>query len=75
VVYRDWANAYCHQLRRRGKAHHAILRALAFKWLRIHGHCWYDGVAYDDARYRPAFRRVKSKFLPQTVGLGLTEVA
>ena len=51
VVYSPWANVYYHQQRRRGKAHHAILRALAFKWLRILWRCWHDAVPYDEARY------------------------
>lgn len=57
VVYCDWANAYYRQQRRAGKAHHAILRSLAFKWLRILWRCWHDGVAYDDARYRRALQK------------------
>lgn len=57
VVYCEWANAYYHRQRRAGKAHHAILRALAFKWLRILWRCWHDGVAYDDARYQRALQQ------------------
>lgn len=57
VVYSTWANAYYHQQRRAGKAHHAILRALAFKWLRILWRCWHDGVPYDEARYLRALQQ------------------
>ena len=46
-----WAHAYYHRQRRAGKAHHAILRALAFKWIRILWRCWKDGVLYDESRY------------------------
>ena len=46
-----WAHAYYHRQRRAGKAHHAVLRALAFKWIRILWRCWKDGVLYDESRY------------------------
>ena len=36
------------------KAHHAILRALAFKWLRILWRCWRDRVPYDPTKHRAA---------------------
>jgi hypothetical protein len=29
-----WARAYYQQQRQRGKDHHAVVRALAFKWIR-----------------------------------------
>lgn len=40
-----------------GKRHHAILRALAFKWVRILWRCWKDHVPYDEARYLAALAR------------------
>lgn len=46
-----WARAYYQQQRRRGKDHHAVVRALAFKWIRIVFRCWQDRVAYDETRY------------------------
>jgi len=46
-----WARSYYQQLRNRGKGHHAAVRALAFKWIRIVFRCWKDGVAYDESRY------------------------
>jgi Chlorophyllase enzyme len=39
-----------------GQAHHAAVRALAFKWLRIVFRLWKDHVPYDDARYTLAFQ-------------------
>lgn len=53
----DWANAYYHQQRRAGKAHHAVLRALAFKWIRILWRCWHDNKPYDEQLYLTALRR------------------
>ncbi len=51
VVRSVWAHAYYHRQRRAGKAHHAILRALAFKWIRILWRCWKDEVPHDETRY------------------------
>jgi transposase len=40
-----WARAYYQQQRQRGKDHHAAVRSLAFKWIRIVFRCWKDRVA------------------------------
>ena len=39
------------QQRQRGKDHHAVVRALAFKWILIVFRCWQDRVVYDETRY------------------------
>lgn len=57
VVYCDWAGAYYRKQIQAGKAHHAILRALAFKWIRILWRCWHDGVPYREAHYLEALKR------------------
>jgi len=49
-----WARAYYQRQRERGKEHHAAVRALAFKWIRIVFRCWQDRVAYDESRYLTA---------------------
>ena len=46
-----WARAYYALQRQRGKGHHAAVRALAFKWLRIIWRCWQDRTPYDETRY------------------------
>jgi len=51
IVQSDWARACYDQLRTRGKSHHAALRALAFKWIRIMFRCWKDRKPYDEATY------------------------
>jgi transposase len=51
ILQSDWARACYHQLRKRGKSHHAALRALAFKWIRIMFRCWKNRTPYDDALY------------------------
>ena len=57
VVHCGWANQYYHKQKKAGKRHQAILRALAFKWVRIVWRCWRDGVPYDDKRYLAALTR------------------
>ena len=52
-----WARAYYQQQRDRGKDHHAAVRALAFKWIRILFRCWQDRVAYDENKYLAALAR------------------
>lgn len=47
VVYCPWAKAYYEQQRVKRVGHWAILRALAFKWLRNLWHCWQKSEAYD----------------------------
>jgi transposase len=42
VKYSAWARAYYRQQEARQKGHSAILRSLAFKWLRILWRCWKD---------------------------------
>lgn len=46
-----WAKAYYNLQRERGKGHHAAVRSLAFKWIRILYRCWQDNAPYDDNRY------------------------
>jgi len=51
VVYCPWAKAYYEQMKAKDKGHWAILRALAFKWVRILWKCWQEHTPYDEARY------------------------
>jgi len=56
ILHCAWARAFYHHQRRRGKSHHAAVRALAFKWIRIIWRCWQEHTLYDDARYERALR-------------------
>lgn len=49
--YSLWAGAYYEQQRERGKGHHAAIRGLAFKWIRIIYRCWKERVPYDELTY------------------------
>jgi transposase len=57
IRFSHWARAYYDQQRGRGAAHHAALRALAYKWMRILFRCWQDRRPYDEADYIAALRR------------------
>lgn len=55
-----WAQAYYEQHRKAGANHHAAVRSLAFKWLRILYRCWKDGAPYDEQRYLKALQQRRS---------------
>jgi transposase len=46
-----WAAAYYETQRALGKKHHAAVRNLAFKWIRILYRCWLDRQPYNEERY------------------------
>ena len=46
-----WAKAYYDLQRQRGKKHHAAVRALVFKWIRILFACWKRRVCYEELVY------------------------
>jgi len=51
VRYSQWARVYYQRMAKQGKTHAVIIRALAFKWIRILWKCWQERTAYDEARY------------------------
>ena len=57
ILYSTWARAFYDQQRKRGKSHHAALRALAFKWIRIIFRCWKTRTSYDETMYRESLKR------------------
>lgn len=52
-----WAREFYDQQRAHGCGHHAALRALAFRWIRVIYRCWKDRKPYDVALYSAALRR------------------
>lgn len=63
IRFSDWALAYYRLLREKGKRHHAALRALAYKWIRILFHCWKHRQTYDEATHLIALRIRNSPLL------------
>jgi transposase len=57
IRFSRWARAYYDQQRARGNQHHAALRALAYKWIRILFRCWKARRPYDEDAYIDALRR------------------
>ena len=59
----EWAKAYYEHLRNnQKKSHHAAVRALGYKWIRIIYRCWKDRKAYDEEVYLRSLRRRGSLF-------------
>ena len=57
IRYSVWAKAYYEQQRARGKSHHRVVRALAFKWIRILFRCWKERTPYDENLYLQVLQR------------------
>ena len=49
--FSGWSKIYYQQQRTRGSDHHAAIRALAYKWIRIIFRCWKDHQPYDETLY------------------------
>ena len=58
-----WAKTYYDQARRKGKRHHAAVRALAFKWIRILHRCWQNRTLYNEALYFQQLQRKGSRLV------------
>ena len=54
IRYCSWAKAHYDHQRARGKGHHAGVRSVAFKWIRILFACWKNRIPYDPQRYLKA---------------------
>lgn len=52
-----WAREHYQRQRDKGSAHHAAIRSLAFKWMRIIYRCWKDRTPYDESLYLQALAR------------------
>lgn len=63
IKHSFWARAYYQSQRAKGKKHHAAVRALAFKWVRIIYRCWQTKTAYDEVKYLESLRRKGSSLL------------
>jgi transposase len=65
IRFSRWARAYYDQQRARGNDHHAALRALAYKWMRILFRCWQERRRYNEANYIAALQRRASPLAAQ----------
>jgi transposase len=58
----QWARNYVDYYTEKGKKYHTIIRALAFKWIRILFRCWKNRRPYNDAEYMQAIKKRGSIF-------------
>ena len=63
VRYSFWAKAYYEQQISKGKPHNTVIRALAFKWIRIAYRCWKTNTPYDESKYLKALKQRGSPLL------------
>jgi len=63
IRYSFWAKAYYDQQAAKGKPHNTIIRALAFKWIRIAFRCWKTNTPYDESTYLNALKKRGSPLL------------
>jgi hypothetical protein len=73
LPYSAWAKAYYDQQRGKGKPRNTVLRALAFKWIRVLFHCWKDRKPYCEEIYRQALHRRKQMATSSPVQLRVSE--
>lgn len=64
-----WAKALYQRLRRAGQGHHAAVRMLAFKWIRILFHCWKTRTCYDEQIYLKSLEKRNPKLWAETQAL------
>jgi transposase len=60
VRHSQWTKVYYEHMLTRGKDHAAIIRSLAFKWIRVLWKCRQDKTPYNEARYLKELIRRKS---------------
>jgi transposase len=64
-----WAEAFVRQRMEKGQGFHRIIRALAYKWIRILWKCWHDGTAYNEELYIERLRQKGSPLVPKTTAI------
>ena len=75
VMFCPWAKAYYEQQRAKHTGHQAILRALAFKWLRILWRGWQKGETYDEEKYLRQLEQRRSPIAARSRQLALEMAA
>jgi hypothetical protein len=56
----SWSRAYCDMKRAQGMNHHAAVRSLAYKWIRIMCRLWQDRTTYSEEAYIARLRQTGS---------------
>ncbi|HRE82953.1 MAG TPA: transposase [Opitutaceae bacterium] len=55
-----WAESFVRSRLAKGQGFHAIIRSLAYKWIRILWKCWHDHLAYNEETYLVRLRQKSS---------------
>jgi hypothetical protein len=63
IRHSHWARAFYSQQKSRGHKHHTIVRALAYKWIRIIFRYWQNFECYDENRYLRALEKNGSQLV------------
>jgi len=58
----QWARNYVDYYTAKGKKFHTIIRALAFKWIRILFRCWKNRTPYEETKYMDSLQKRGSIF-------------
>ena len=58
-----WARAFYQMHKSAQKSHWVIIRALAYKWIRILFRCWQEHTPYDELRYLKSLQKSRSPLL------------
>jgi hypothetical protein len=58
-----WARAFYQKQQAANKSHWVIIRALAYKWIRILFRCWQERTPYDELRYLRSLQTRRSPLL------------
>ncbi len=67
VRFSFWAKAYYDMQISKGKPHNTVIRALAFKWIRIAFRCWKTNTPYDESKYLKALKKRGSPLLEYAI--------
>ena len=62
-----WARAFYQMHKAAQKSHWVIIRALAYKWIRILFRCWQERTPYDEIRYLKSLQKRRSPLLQHLV--------
>jgi transposase len=62
VARSQWARNYVDYYTEQNKKYHTIIRALAFKWIRILFRCWKNRTPYDETKHMEALKKRGSIF-------------
>jgi transposase len=62
VTHCQWARNYVQYYTAKGKKYHTIIRALAYKWIRILFKCWQERTPYNEHQYLQTLKKRGSIF-------------